>query len=155
VPIPQEDRAVVPDCAEKFVNLAFLLFVSAMLAVCSLAVLRGGQDERIAAIGIAAAAVMTPLMTAHGFAGPEMGIVLVDIALFLVLATIAMRSRSFWPLWAAGFQLCGLAGHLAAAKSPEMLPAAYAETLAIWSYAVMTSLAVGAVVEGRADRGHG
>ncbi len=136
-------------------NLAFLLFVSAMLAVCSLAVLRGGQDERLAAIALSAAALMTPMLASHGFAGPEMGIVLVDVALFLALGMIAMRSRSFWPLWAAGFQLCGLAGHLAAAKSPQMLPAAYAETLAIWSYAVMASLAIGSVVERRTDHGHG
>lgn len=133
--------------------LAYVLFLSSMLAVCALAVLRGGQDERLAAVALATAALVSPLVLSHGFAGPEFGVVLVDAGLFLALGAIAMGSRSFWPIWAAGFQLCGLAVHLAAAKSPSMMPAAYADTLAIWSYAVMTALALGTIVEGRVPRG--
>jgi hypothetical protein len=69
--------------------------------------------------------------------------------LFAALATIALQSRAFWPMWAAGLQLGALAVHLAAAKMPAMVPAAYAETLAIWSYAVLGALALGTWWEAR------
>lgn len=132
---------------------AYFAFLAALVIVCGLASLRGGRDERLAAAGLAMAAVLSPMVLSHGFAGPEMGIILIDAALFAVLGGIAMRSRSFWPMWASGFQLCALAGHLAAAKSPNMLPAAYADTLAIWSYAVMVTLAAGILVERQERRG--
>ncbi len=132
---------------------AFIVFVAALLLVCAFAALRGGADERLAATAIAIAAVTSPLVPSHGFAGPELGIVLVDAGVFVVLAGIAMRSRAFWPMWAAGFQLCALAGHLAASQSPTMLPAAYADTLAIWSYAVIVTLALGTIVEGQERHG--
>jgi hypothetical protein len=135
------------------VSLAYFIFITAQLAVCALAAFRGGRDERLAATALALAAVLSPMVLSHGFAGPEAGILLVDAALFAALSAIAMRSKAFWPIWAAGFQLCALAGHLAASHSPKMLPATYADTLAIWSYAVMVTLALGTIVEGQERHG--
>jgi hypothetical protein len=133
-----------------FVGLFFLV---ALLVVCGTAVARGGPDERVAAGAVAVATIVSPFVKSQNYAGPELGLVLVDVALFVSLAAIAMRSRAFWPIWAAGFQLCGLAGHLAAAKSNSMVPAAYAETLAIWSYAVIATLLAGTLLEGRRHHG--
>ncbi len=128
--------------------------VFAGLLVCTLLMAWrwGGRDERIAASALLAGALLTPFVQHRGFAGPEAGIVLVDFLLFLVLAAIALRARSFWPLWAAGFQLGALAVHLAAAYMPTMLPAAYAATLIIWSYPVVAAVLLGAWFEGRAAR---
>jgi hypothetical protein len=107
----------------------------------------------MAAVAVAVATFVSPFFDGGGFSGPELGLVLVDSGLFAALAFIALRSRAFWPMWAAGFQLCTLAGHMAAAKSSTMLPAAYADTLVIWSYAVMASLFAGTLMEGRVHRG--
>ncbi len=131
------------------------LFAAALIAICGTAAWRGGQDERLAAGAIAVAAILSPIVSARHFDGPELSLVLVDLGLFATLGAIALRSRAFWPIWAAGFQLCTLAGHFAAAKSGSMVPAAYAETLAIWSYAVMTSLLVGTLLEGHRNHGRG
>ncbi|MFN7398582.1 MAG: hypothetical protein ACK5SX_05835 [Sandaracinobacter sp.] len=134
---------------------ANILFLVALAAVCGAAIVRGGQDERFAAFGVAAASFLSPIVTAHSYAGPELGLVLIDIGLFGILGWIALRSKAFWPIWTAGFQLCSLAGHLAAAKSQIMVPAAYAETLIIWSYAVMVALLMGTLLEGRRHHGRG
>lgn len=131
------------------------LFGAALVAICATTLWRGGQDERLAAGAIAIAAILSPLVTARRYDGPETFLVLVDLGLFLALAAIALRSRAFWPIWAAGFQLCTLAGHVAAAKSSAMVPAAYAETLAIWSYAVMAALLIGTLLEGQRRHGRG
>jgi hypothetical protein len=138
---------------EVKVTFAGLFFLFALLAVCVTAMVKGGQDERTAAIAFAVAAFVSPLVDARRFSGPAIGLILIDSILFVIICIIAMRSRSFWPMWAAGFQMCTLAGHLAAAKSPTMLPAAYADTLVIWSYAVMVTLALGTILEGQERHG--
>lgn len=134
-------------------TMTAIIFVIAVIAVCGFVAWRGGPDERIAASAIALAAFASPFVKARGYAGLELGLVLVDLGLFITLSAIALRSRAFWPMWAAGFQLCGLAGHLAAAKSTSIVPAAYAETLAVWAYAVMASLVVGTLMEGQQRHG--
>lgn len=104
---------------------------------------RRGWQERIAALAVAAATFLTPVAQSRQFAGPELGILLVDLLLFLVLAGLSLRSAAFWPMWAAGFQLGTLFVHLAASRLSAMLPAAYAETLVIWSFPVLLVVAFG------------
>jgi hypothetical protein len=58
-------------------------------------------------------------------------------------------------MWAAGFQGCAVAVHLVAARSPTMLPAVYAETLAVWAYPVLAALAAGTWLETRVTHGRG
>jgi hypothetical protein len=127
-------------------QMIFWIFMSAALGF---AVRFGGRDERMAAGCIAAAAVLSTVATVHNYSTPEVWVILVDFMLFCGLATISLQSRSFWPIWAAGLQLCGLAVHLAAARMPTMRPAAYADTLAIWSYLVIVSVALGTWLEVR------
>lgn len=124
-------------------NPAFIFFLIIMLAVCGFAILRGGNDERLGAVALAAGAILSPLAMVNGWSRPEAGMILVDVALFLALLLLALRSVSFWPIWAAGFQLCAVAVHIVALVSPSLLPAAYAETLALWAYPVLASLALG------------
>ncbi|WP_194745523.1 hypothetical protein [Thermaurantiacus tibetensis] len=126
-----------------------IVFAALLATVVVLAFARGGPEERIGAGALLAASLLTPVAQLRRFAGPEYGIVLVDALLFLVLAALGLRSRAFWPLWAAGFQLGALAVHLAAAKMPGMLPAAYAATLIIWSYPVVVAVGLGTWLEGR------
>lgn len=126
---------------------AFLIFLGSMLAVCAFAVLRGGKDERLGAVLLAAAAVLSPLTLLRDWSAPELGIIIVDLGLFVALFALAMKSRAFWPLWAAGFQLCAVSVHVVAGISPTMLPAAYAEILALWAYPVLGSLALGTWIE--------
>lgn len=141
-------------------NPGFAFFVVAMLTTCSLAILYGGRDERLGAIALATASIVTTILSASSYGnaerfsgGAELGMMLVDIALFFALAAIAMRSRAFWPMWAAGFHLCALAVHVVAATSPHMLPAVYAESLALWSYPVIAALGFGTWFEARMSHG--
>lgn len=134
-------------------SIADLFFWSCVAVVIGVAALHGKREERMAAGMIVAAALVTPLAVSHSYHSPEIGVVLVDTALFLALAAIALRSTAFWPMWAAGFQLGALAVHFAAARLPTILPAVYAETLAIWAYPVMAAIAIGTWQE--AGRRHG
>ena len=66
-------------------NPAFVFFLISMLGVCAFAVLRGGRDERLGAIALAAAAIASPLAVSHSWGGPELGVVLVDLGLLAAL----------------------------------------------------------------------
>lgn len=134
-------------------NPAFVFFLISMLGVCAYAVLKGGRDERIGAIALAAAAIGSPLAVSHQWGGPELGVIVVDLGLLAALMVLALKSRAFWPMWAAGFQACAVAVHLVAARSPNMLPAVYAETLAVWAYPVLAALAAGTWLEARVTHG--
>ncbi|QMW23481.1 hypothetical protein [Sandaracinobacteroides saxicola] len=127
--------------------LTAILFLTVLFAVTALALLRGGREERTVAFALVAAALLTPVVAAHGFEQPEAGVVLVDALLFALLIAVAVRSACFWPTWAAGFQLGALMVHVAAMAVPHMIPAAYIDTLAIWSYAVLFALAGGVLAE--------
>jgi hypothetical protein len=130
-------------------GLTQTLFLAALASAIAAAALRGGRDERLAAGALLLAALVSPLAQASHFAGPELGLVLIDGSLFLVLLAITLVSRHFWPIWAAGFHLCGLAVHMAAWRMPGILPAAYAESLVIWSYPVLFAVLLGTLVEAR------
>ncbi len=134
-------------------NPAFIFFLICMLAVCGFAILKGGNDERLGAVALAAAAILSPVALASDWNRPEAGIILVDVALLVALLLLALRSVAFWPLWATGFQLCAVAVHVVALVSPSLLPAAYAETLALWAYPVLASLAIGTWLEAEAHHG--
>lgn len=124
-----------------------LVFLAALFLAIGSALTRGGRDERIAALAIILATLATPIAQQQRFVEIEAGILLVDMALFAILASLAFSSRRFWPIWATGFQLGAMVVHLTAGWVPHMLPAAYAETLVIWSYPVLAALGVGAWVE--------
>lgn len=135
-------------------NPAFIFYLIIMLSVCGFAILKGGNDERMAAVALAAAAILSPVALVSDWHRPEIGIILVDVALFVALLLLALRSTAFWPLWATGFQLCAVSVHMVALISPSLLPAAYAETLALWAYPVLASLALGTWFETEAHH-HG
>ncbi len=132
-----------------------LVFLTFMFAAIGVALSFGGRDERIAAVFIMMAAILTPVLENARYTTPEMGVLIVDLSLFIGLGWIALRSTRFWPMWAAGLQLGALFVHLAAAKVPELSPGAYFETLLIWSYAVLAALALGAWIEVRGRRNRG
>lgn len=132
-----------------------LLFITILFTAIGLALTFGGRDERYAAIFIAIAAILTPVVEKGAYASPELGVLIVDLGLFIGLMWIALRSTRFWPIWAAGLQLGALFVHFAAIRIPQISPGAYFETLAIWSYAVLGTLAVGAWAEVRSRRDRG
>ena len=86
---------------EVSLSMMAIVYTISLVAVCAVAAWRGGTDERLAAGAMALAAMLSPFVEANGYSGPEAGLILVDVGLFVVLAGISLRSRAFWPMWAA------------------------------------------------------
>lgn len=122
--------------------IRFLLYGALMWGVCLYALFKGGRDERIAAACLLIATYSTALVAspmALRFQQVEMPIMLVDGAFFLVLLGISLRSEKFWPLWLTAMQGLTVLSHLAP-YVPHVLPWAYGNALAIWSYPMLIVL---------------
>lgn len=125
---------------------AFIFYLVAAIGTCALALVRGGRDERAVAIGYLIAALASTIVAMAGTANyraPEYGVMAVDVLFFGFLMVIVARTRSFWPLWAAGAQLVGTVTHLAKVMQPSMAMEAYATVQPLWAFPLLISLAIG------------
>lgn len=126
-----------------------ILFLALLFGTCVFALVRGRSDERMAAVAMLLAAVLSPVAMASGYASPEIGVLAIDIGLLAFLMLLAMKSDRFWPLWAAGFHIVGTTIHLATFVDADIWPPAYANAQAFWAWPVLAALLTGTLVEAR------
>ena len=122
------------------------LFKIVLVLVVLFALLRGGRDERIVALlcfGGTAATMLVLSPLGERFAGIELGVFVIDLAMLAGFVLVALRSYRFWPLWVAGLQLTTVCGHALKSVHTDLLPQAYAAALYFWSYPILLILAVG------------
>ncbi len=122
------------------------LFRILLVLVALYALVRGRRDERqvgiIFVIGVIATELVLPAPRQR-FAGVELPLMLVDVAVFLGFTWVALRSERFWPLWIAAFQLTAIFGHVLKAIDIHLFSRAYAAALLVWAYPMLLVLAVG------------
>jgi len=124
-----------------------IFFTLLFAAVCN-AAMSGGGPEKITAAGMACATAATLAFThlraePHGaYWETEIGVALTDVALLLLIVTIALISTRFWPIPMACMMACGLLGHLTKLLGPDVLPRAYFIAVAFWSYPELVLLFV-------------
>lgn len=121
-------------------------------ACCAYALRWGGLDERLAAIGGLLAVLASNLVTDRLYTHTESGVLAVDVALFIGLLVLALRSDRFWPMYAAAFQLVGTMFHFASMTQTGNVEWAYYIALVFWTFPVFFALAAGTWFEGRFRR---
>jgi hypothetical protein len=122
--------------------IRLILYGALMWGVCLYAFFRGGRAERITAASLLVATYATALVArpmAMRFQGVEIPIMMVDGMFFLVLFGISLKSEKFWPLWLTAMQGLTILSHLAP-YVPHVLPWAYGNALAMWSYPMLVVL---------------
>jgi hypothetical protein len=73
----------------------------------------------------------------------EFGVFLVDVAALAAFVILALRADRYWPLWIAGLQIIGTAGHAVKLMDPGVIRTAYAFILAFWSYPMLLLIVLG------------
>ena len=124
----------------------FVYFLA--LSSCLWMVARYGKsDERGALIAVIVASIITPFSQAHHFEQPEVGIYVVDLLTLLFFVFLALRSSRYWPLFATGFQLAGMAVHIVPYMHGRYSALAYGVGSVAAAYLVLLAIALGSRIE--------
>lgn len=122
-----------------------IAFLTLLILSALYAVLRGGTPERIGAAALSAAAGLSVgLVDPFGdrFHHLEIAILLVDLALLSVFIWLSLKSTRFWPLWIGAMLCAEIAVHLMRILMPAIVPRAYVDALAVWSWVAQAMLIV-------------
>jgi hypothetical protein len=124
---------------------AFVLYLAFLVATLAYALWKGGKDERTGAVTILLAALSSQVAseTGLGRGGYQIGVMVIDVAVFIAFVALAYRSKKFWPIWAAASQLVALLTHWAVVLDPSVVRTIYATAQPFWAFPVIAALALG------------
>jgi len=123
-----------------------IVYFALLAAMCLYAVARGGEPERLAAIGWALASIATlalPFDPDRTFQSVDLAGAAIDVVVLLWFVMIAAVANRFWPIWVAALHLLGLAVHGVKAYQPDLLPSIYAAAVGKIAYPILAIIAVG------------
>ena len=129
--------------------MLMVVLVWSLLALCSLyAAVMGGVTGRIGAALNVGATVATLFANRIGlWSETNMPVLVIDMALLLALFALAMKSRVYWPIWAAGFHLIAVTGHLATIISPDVRSSLYYYFNGMWAIFVQMAMVWGITLD--------
>jgi hypothetical protein len=114
------------------------------MAVCLIAVWRGGDEERLAAGGLLANWALSMVVYKSHSQDTQWAVFAFDASLLALYVWLAMRTRRFWPLFAAGFQVLVVVIHLGRAADAGVSGWAYITGQLILAYLVLFTIGYGA-----------
>ena len=139
--LPQHNYSLPP-----WVGLAIAVIV------CGSAFWKGGREEQVAAGGLMLSWMTTLALRDPRWVGAQWGAFFADSCLLLLLVGLALRTRRYWPLAAAAFQLLCVVIHIARIADPGIRAWAYGTGQIIFSQWVFFSVGVGTWHTWRASR---
>ena len=119
-----------------------------MVAVSAFALWKGDEPERVGTATYLLAWFATMLIQDDGpLESWIYGVLAVDVVVALVFAGLSWKSKKSWPLWAAGFSLLAVIGHVTTIiqllSGQKPLIDAYMTAVAIASYGIVAAIGVG------------
>jgi hypothetical protein len=132
-----------------------IFFFSVLLLACLFSWQCGGGPERIAALLLTIAALVSTLIAGHGssmFTKIEWGLFGVDSVLALLLVWLALSVDRYWPMWLSALQLVSVLMHPAFGLSQNKMAFAYAIASIFWSYPMLFILVIGSIRQYRRVR---
>lgn len=119
------------------------------ILVCGAAIWKGAHTERVAAISIVIASILTPLVQSWtDWTSPQWNVLIIDALNLGVFLYLLVRKHRVWLLFGCAFQLLAVLSHLGMLIDPSVVARAYIATLYLMFYGLMIALAVG-IWEGR------
>jgi hypothetical protein len=121
-------------------QLPIWVWPTVLLGVCGLAAWRGEDEERLAAGGELASWAVTLLVFRSRSEGTQWSVLAIDTVLLGLFVWIALRSRRYWPLFAAGFQLLAVLTHVGRTLDTSVSGWAYLTAVLIWNYLTLFTI---------------
>ena len=124
---------------------AFVLYLAFLIATLVYALRKGGKDEQRGILTIVVGALFSEIASTMPAdrGGPQIGVMVIDILVFIVFLAIAYRSKKFWPIWAAASQLVAVLTHWAVILDPSIVRTAYAAAQPFWVFPMLAAIALG------------
>lgn len=125
-----------------------LPFYYTLLGLCWIyAHVRGGRPERIGAAVVAIGSFLCLALVwgrADRYRSVELGVLLVDVAVFAIFTLLALRANRFWTIWASALAGLGVLGHIGRwYLGADIGRGAYVISLVVWSYPILALIAIG------------
>lgn len=110
----------------------------------SYALWRGGRPERLGALAMTLAYIVSPYAQRFtSLSDPQYGVLAIDAALFIGLLILALTFDRRWLLFAAAAQGLGVMTHLAIMADATLWPRAYLTANIATGYLVLAALVFG------------
>ena len=122
------------------------LFLFLLAAICMYSAVKGGQPERRAVMIFIVGFAMSVIAASpadYRFTHPEIGILIVDLAMLSAFVMLALNAERYWTIWICSMQTIQVLSHIPKMLIPELLPQAYFVIAAIWAYPMLIVLAIG------------
>ena len=113
---------------------------TAVIGSGAVALLRGREEERVAAFTMLASWAVTMVVYRADSRGAQWGIFLVDTVQLGVFLWLAVKSPRYWPLFVAAFGLLQVLTHGAKALDTGISAWAYITAQIIWSYLIVFAI---------------
>ena len=123
-----------------------LIYLLALVSVCSYAGWMGGWPERAGAVIMVAGSILTVIAATSFYPGwrtPEAGIFIVDLLVLAAFVNLALSSDRYWPIWVTSFHLIAVTIHLASLADRSVAAMAYATAQEFWAYPMLVGIAIG------------
>jgi hypothetical protein len=127
------------------IALPFWLTPAIFVGLSLIGLALGGREERVTAAALLLGFAATLVLRDRSWHGTQWAGFAIDVAFLVLIVIIALRTRRYWPLAAAGFQLLGVMTHAARMIDPHVGAWAYITAGVIWSHALAASVAIGAI----------
>jgi hypothetical protein len=126
-----------------------ILLVWTLLAICSVyAAIWGGTTGRIgAALNVAATIATLIASDASSWSKTHYPVLTVDLLLMVALYILALKSRVYWPIWAAGVHLITVSGHAATMIMPDFQSSLYYVFNGMWAIFVQMAMVWGIALD--------
>jgi hypothetical protein len=129
--------------------MSTVLLVWILLALCSIyAAVVGGPTGRVGAGLNVGATVATYFAFQFGpWTETHIPVLIIDVILLLALYALALKSRVYWPIWAAGFHLITVAVHGATLIAPDFRSTLYYYVNGMWAIFVQMAMVWGITLD--------
>ena len=129
--------------------MLIIILVWMLLVLCSLfAAVAGGTTGRIgAALNVGATVATLLALQIDSWSQTNLPVFLIDVAMMIALFWLAMKSEVFWPIWAAGFHLITVTGHIATMISPDFRWGLYYYFHGMWAIFVQMAMVWGITLD--------
>jgi hypothetical protein len=129
--------------------MLIMILIWVFLALCSFyAAALGGKTGRAGALLTVGATLATWFAQYYRpWSQTNFPVLVIDAALLVAFYLLALRSRVYWPIWAAGFHLITVAGHAATLVSPGFSSSIYYYFNGMWAIFVQLAMVWGITVD--------